>query len=95
MSESFATSRARSFVNDLSGRVLRRVDNAGSAHFTYVDGNPLASTNAAGNFDNDYNYTPVNERYPGACPGSCVVSSGDTLRAIGVAQREAVTGFDA
>jgi hypothetical protein len=24
-----------------------------------------------------------------------VVSSGDTLRAIGVAQREAVTGFDA
>jgi hypothetical protein len=45
VSESFATSRARSFVNDLSGRVLRRVDNAGSAHFTYVDGNPLASTN--------------------------------------------------
>jgi hypothetical protein len=75
--------------------VLRRVDNAGSAHFTSVDGNPLASTNAAGNFDNDYNCTPVNERYPGASPGSYVVSSGDTLRAIGVAQREAVTGFDA
>ena len=85
MSESFATSRARSFVNVLSGRVLRRVDNAGRAHFTYVDGNPLASTNAAGNFDNDYNYTPVNERYPGASPGSYVVSSGDTLRAIALA----------
>ena len=61
------------------------MDNAGSAHFTYVDGNPLASTNAAGNFDNDYNYTPVNERYPGASPGSYVVSSGDTLRAIALA----------
>ncbi|MCX7197400.1 MAG: LysM peptidoglycan-binding domain-containing protein, partial [Proteobacteria bacterium] len=47
--------------------------------------NPLASTNAAGNFDNDYNYTPVNERYPGASPGSYVVSSGDTLRAIALA----------
>ncbi len=64
---------------------MRRVDNAGTAHFTYVDGNPLASTNAAGNFDNDYNYTPVNERYPGASPGSYVVSSGDTLRSIALA----------
>jgi hypothetical protein len=34
---------------------------------------------------NDYNYTPVNERCPGASPGSCVVSSGNMLRAIALA----------
>jgi hypothetical protein len=40
------------------------------------------ATNRAGDFENDYNYAPVNERYPEANPGTYVISSGDTLRAI-------------
>jgi len=34
------------------------------------------ATSRARSFVNDYNYTPVNERYPGASPGSYVVSGG-------------------
>jgi YD repeat-containing protein len=82
VSESFATSRNRSFVSLTSGQILQKTENGQTQYYFYVNDKPIGSSGALGAADFDYNYTPVSAQYPAATPGNYVVSQGDTLRSI-------------
>jgi hypothetical protein len=87
--DQFATNKTRTFVTDLAGHILQKTENGQTQNFFYANDNPVGSSgivNSSGavilNPDFDYNYTPVNDKYPGNAPGQYVVSQGDTLASI-------------
>lgn len=84
-SETFATSKNRSFVADAAGHILQKTENGKTQNYFYANGKPLGSSGALGAADFDFNYTPVSAQYPASTPGSYVVSAGDTLRGIALA----------
>jgi LysM repeat protein len=85
VSETFATSKNRSFVADAAGHILQKTENGKTQNYFYANGKPLGSSGALGAADFDFNYTPVSAQYPASTPGSYVVSAGDTLRGIALA----------
>jgi hypothetical protein len=85
VSETFATSKNRSFVTDQAGHILRKTENGKTQNYFYAGDKPLGSSGALTGADFDFNYTPVSEQFPGTVPGSYVVSAGDTLRGIALA----------
>ena len=82
VSESFKTSKNRSFVTDQAGHLLQKTENGKTQNYFYANDKPLGSSGALSAADFDYNYTPVSAQYPATAPGSYVVSAGDTLRGI-------------
>ncbi|MDZ4253153.1 MAG: LysM domain-containing protein, partial [Sulfuritalea sp.] len=85
VSESFATSKSRSFVTDQAGHILQKTENGKTQNYFYANDKALGSSGALGTADFDYNYTPVSAQYPAATPGNYVVSAGDSLRSIALA----------
>ncbi|MFA7270915.1 MAG: LysM domain-containing protein [Sterolibacterium sp.] len=85
VSETFRTSKNRSFVVDNAGRILQKTENGGTQHYFYANDKPVGSSGALAAADFDYNTTPVTDQYPALTPGNYVVSAGDTLRGIALA----------
>ena len=82
VSETFATSKNRSFLTTTPGQILQKTENGQTQYYFYANDKPIGSSGALSAADFDYNYTPVSAQYPGATPGSYVVSQGDTLTSI-------------
>ncbi|MBK9445112.1 MAG: LysM peptidoglycan-binding domain-containing protein [Betaproteobacteria bacterium] len=94
VSETFATSKNRTFVTDQSGHILQKTENGKTQNYFYANDKPLGDSGAprwrrfrlqlcpAGNPLGD---TPVSDQFPGNVPGNYVVSAGDTLRGIALA----------
>ncbi|MDQ5919208.1 MAG: hypothetical protein QG660_2323, partial [Pseudomonadota bacterium] len=85
VSETFATSKNRTFVTDQSGHILQKTENGKTQNYFYANDKPLGDSGALGGADFDYNYTPVSDQFPGNVTGNYVVSAGDTLRGIALA----------
>ncbi len=85
VSETFATSKNRSFLTTTPGQILQKTENGQTQYYFYANDKPIGSSGALSSADFDYNYTPVSAQYPGATPGSYVVSQGDTLASIALA----------
>lgn len=85
VSESFQTSKNRSFVTDQAGHILQKTENGQTQNYFYANEKSLGSSGALSAADFDTNYTPVSAQYPATTPGSYVVSAGDTLRGIALA----------
>ncbi|MBI2308441.1 MAG: LysM peptidoglycan-binding domain-containing protein [Rhodocyclales bacterium] len=85
VSETFATSKNRTFVTDQAGHILQKTENGKTQYYFYGNDKPLGDSGALSGANFDYNYTPVSDQFPGNIPGSYVVSAGDTLRGIALA----------
>ena len=85
VTETFLTSKNRSFVVNNSGEILQKTEGSATQFYFYGNGKAIGSSGALSAADFDYNYTPVSDLYPGLTPNNCVVSAGDTLRGIAFA----------
>lgn len=83
-----ATTRTRSFIDDASGTILTKTDNAAITQQYYANDKSIGSVSATpGNptcttADFDFNFTPVSDSYPAITPGNYTVGNGDTLKGI-------------
>lgn len=58
VSETFATSKNRTFVTDQSGHILQKTENGKTQNYFYANDKPLGDSGALGGADFDYNYAP-------------------------------------
>lgn len=66
VTETFATSKNRSFLTDQSGHTLKKTESGASQYYFYVNESPVGSSGALTAADFDYNYTPVSKLMRGA-----------------------------